>query len=345
MVSRVGERGRRPWYRRRAVIAWASVIVVLGVLTVFSFVSPWPSALLIRTVFEVNAHQTVQTMEKYAPTGGLRERMNVPYAPGGSSDTTFDLFAPEGAVQPRTTVVWIHGGAWISGDKSNVDPYVRIIASHGYTGISLNYTVAPEAQYPTALKQLNSALGYILEHAAELGVDPSHIVLAGDSAGAQYAAQLAVMATNESYTQRLGIRPALTKDHLAAVVLDCGIYDVRGIPKAPGIGGWGFRTALWAYLGTKDWSHTPGGEAMTTVDHVTKDFPRTWISGGNADPLTAGQSKPMAAKLKGLGVQVTSVFYPENETPPLQHEYQFHLNLAAARSALNSTLQFLGTVG
>jgi hypothetical protein len=53
----------------------------------------------------------------------------------------------------------------------------------------------------------------------------------------------------------------------------------------------------------------------------------------------------MAAKLKGLGVQVTSVFYPENETPPLQHEYQFHLNLAAARSALNSTLQFLGTVG
>jgi acetyl esterase/lipase len=322
-----------------------SVVVVLGIGALVSFVNPWPSALLIRTVFEMNAKKTVDVMRPYEPTGGIRQRMNVAYEPGGSPDTTFDLFAPSGAVQPRTTVVWIHGGAWISGDKGNVDPYVKMIASHGYTGISLNYTVAPEAQYPTALNQLNSALAYILAHAAELGVDPSHIVVAGDSAGAQYAAQLAVMVTNPAYTQSLGIRPALSPDQLAAVILDCGIYDVRGIPKAPGIGGWGFRVALWAYLGTKDWSHTPGGEAMTTIDHVTKDFPRTWISGGNADPLTAGQSKPMAAKLKGLGVDVTSVFYPEDETPALKHEYQFHLNLAPARSALTSTIDFLGTVG
>lgn len=334
-----------PWYRRHAVIAWGSVVIVLAIGTVFAFVNPWPSALLIRTVFEINAHQTVQTMLKYAPTSGLRERMNVPYESGGSSDTTFDLYAPSGPVQPRTTVVWIHGGAWISGSKENVDPYVEMIASHGYTGISLNYTVAPEAQYPTALKQLNSALGYLIDHAAELGIDPSHIVLAGDSAGAQYAAQLAVMVTNEAYAKGLGIRPALTSDQLAAVILNCGIYDVRGIPKAPGIGGWGFRVALWAYLGTKDWSHTPGGEAMTTIDHVTKNFPRTWISGGNADPLTASQSKPMAAKLKALGVPVTSVFYPADENPPLEHEYQFHLNHPAARSALASTIAFLGTIG
>lgn len=326
-------------------MVWASIVVVVAVGVLVSFVSPWPSALLIRTFFEIDARQTVQTMEKYAPTGGLRERMNVPYAPGGSPDTTFDLFAPKGAVQPRTTVVWIHGGAWISGSKSNVDPYVRMIAARGYTGISLNYTVAPEAQYPTALNQLNTALAYLVDHAAELGVDPTRIVLAGDSAGAQYAAQLAVLVTNPAYANKVGIAPSLSPKQLAAVVLDCGIYDVRGIPSAPGIGGWGFRIALWAYLGTKDWSHTPGGEAMTTVDHVTKDFPRTWISGGNADPLTAGQSKPMAAKLTSLGVPVTSVFYPADETPPLKHEYQFHLNDAAARSAFESTIDFLGTIG
>lgn len=341
----MGERARGPWYRRRAVVAWGCVVVVVAVATVFSLVNPWPSALLIRTVFEIDANKTVDVMMKYAPTSGIRERMNVTYETGGSPDTTFDVFAPSGAVQPRTTVVWIHGGAWISGSKENVDPYVKMIASHSYTGIALNYTIAPEAQYPTALKQLNSALGYIVEHAAELGVDPSHIVLAGDSAGAQYAAQLAVLVTNAEYAKALSIRPALTSDQLAAVILNCGIYDMRGIPKAPGIGGWGFRVALWAYLGTKDWSHTPGGEAMTTIDHVTKDFPRTWISGGNADPLTAGQSKPMAAKLNALGVPVTSVFYPADENPPLEHEYQFHLNLAPARSALQSTLQFLGTIG
>ena len=52
----------------------------------------------------------------------------------------------------------------------------------------------------------------------------------------------------------------------------------------------------------------------------------------------------MAAELKKLGVDVTTVFYPADETPPLPHEYQFHLNTAAARSALDSTIAFLGTV-
>ncbi|MGN6126019.1 MAG: alpha/beta hydrolase [Humibacter sp.] len=340
----MGEKIQRPWYLRHGVIVWGAVILVVAVGAVYSFVSPWPSALLIRTVFEQNAKKTVDIMRPYEPTSGIRERMNVPYAPGGSSNTTFDLFAPSGPVTARTTVVWIHGGAWISGDKSNVDPYVKMIASHGYTTVALNYTVAPEAQYPVALKQLNTALGYLVEHAAELGIDPDRIVLAGDSAGSQYVAQLAVLVTNPAYAERLGIHPALNTEQLRAMVLNCGIYDVTKIPSAPGIGGWGFRAALWAYFGTKDWSNAPGGKAMSTIDFVTKDFPPTWISGGNADPLTAGQSKPMAAKLEGLGVPVTSVFYPKDETPPLPHEYQFHLNHAAARSALASTIAFLGTV-
>ncbi|WP_243064794.1 alpha/beta hydrolase [Humibacter sp. RRB41] len=340
----MGEKTRKPWYRRGGVITGASIVVVLGLGTLFSFVSPWPSSLAIRTMFELNARQTVVVMQKYVPDSGVKERANIAYTPGGSSDTTFDLFAPTGPVTPRTTVVWIHGGAWISGDKRNVDPYVKIIASHGYTTVALNYTVAPEAQYPVALKQLNTALGYLVTHASELGIDPDSIVLAGDSAGAQYAAQLAAMATNASYAHEVGIRPALNADQLKATVLNCGIYNVAQIPSAPGIGGWGFRTALWAYFGTKDWSNTAGGKEMSTIDHVTKDFPATWISGGNDDPLTAGQSKPMAAKLNDLGVPVTPVFYPKDETPPLHHEYQFHLNDAAARSALNSTIAFLGTV-
>ena len=83
---------------------------------------------------------------------------------------------------------------------------------------------------------------------------------------------------------------------------------------------------------------------MSTIEYVTADFPTTWISGGNGDPLTNSQSKPLAKKLAGLGVEVTSVFYPEDESPALPHEYQFHLNFAKARSALQSTVDFLDTV-
>jgi acetyl esterase/lipase len=319
------------------------IVAVLAVATTVSFVNPWPSALLIRTLFEANARQTVTEMQKYVPASGVRSRTGIAYAPGGT-DTTLDWFAPEGAVHPRTTVIWIHGGAWISGSSQNVDPYLRIIASHGFTAIALNYTVAPEARYPTALGQLDTALAYLLAHTRELGIDPDRIVLAGDSAGAQYAAQLAVAVTNPAYADEFDLHPPLNRSQLRAVVLDCGIYDVRGIPDAPGIGGWGFRTALWSYLGTKDWSHTTGGRAMTTISAVTADFPRTWISGGNADPLTDVQSKPFAARLSQLGVAVEPVFYPADEQPALPHEYQFHLDDAAARSALDSTIAFLRSV-
>ena len=307
------------------------------------FLSPWPAALLIRDLFGKGAQQTVEEMEPFVPVSGIEAQLGLQYGDGGE-DTTFDLFRPEGESGPLPTVVWIHGGAWISGESQNVDPYLRMITSHGYTTVSLNYTVAPEAVYPTAVTQLNDALAYLVANAEDLGIDADRIVIAGDSAGANLTSQLAVITTSPEYAAQVGVEPALTPEQLKGVVLNCGIYDVSGIPNAPGIAGWGFRIALWAYLGEKDWSNTPGGQEMSTLDYVTEDFPTTWISGGNGDPLTDTQSKPLAEKLQGLGVDVESVFYPEDHEPSLPHEYQFHLDYGDAQSALVSTLEYLDRV-
>ncbi|WP_202565975.1 alpha/beta hydrolase [Agreia sp. COWG] len=334
---------RRPWYRRKRIVLPAASLG-LGLITAIVWaVSPWPASLAIRTVFTKGANDTVAEMTPYVPASGIDEKLDVSYA-GQAADTTLDVFSPTGTSAPLTTVVWIHGGAWISGSKENVDPYVKIIASHGYTTVALNYTVSPETSYPVALKQLNTALGYLVEHAAEYNIDPSRLVLAGDSAGAQLTSQLANLTTNPAFARELGITPRLQPDQLAAVILNCGIYDVSEIPNAPGIGGWGFRVALWAYLGEKDWSNTKAGDQMSSVDYVTAAFPRTYISGGNGDPLTATQSQPFAEKLTSLGVPVTSVFYAPDHEPKLPHEYQFHLDYPDAQTALESTLEFLKTL-
>lgn len=333
----------RPWHRRPGRVIPLTLLIAGVFVAAVAYMSPWPAALVIRALFEQSAAGTVREMLPYVPAHGIDERRDVAYADDGV-DTTFDAFSPSDSRGPLPTVVWIHGGAWISGAKENVDPYTRILAARGYTTIALNYTISPEVTYPTALTQLATALGYLVEHAAELRIDPDRIVIAGDSAGAQYTAQLATLITNPAYAQLVGIDPGLSTTQLRAVVLDCGIYDVSGIPNAPGIGGWGFRTALWAYLGERDWSHTPGGEQMSTIDDVTGDFPPTWISGGNADPLTNTQSKPFAARLRELGVPVTSVFYPDDHVPALPHEYQFHLDVEDAWAALESTVTFLDEV-
>jgi acetyl esterase/lipase len=317
------------------------VVVTVGVVAaVILALTPWPSAMLIRSVFESGARSTIAEMKPYVPDTKLTEQRDVSYADGGA-DTTLDAFTPASATGALPTIVWIHGGAWISGVKGDVDPYLRILASHDYTTISLNYTIAPEAAYPTAVRQLNEALGYITKHAAELNVDPDQIVLAGDSAGAQLASQLAAMTTNPDYAHLLGIAPALSKDQLVATVLNCGVYDLRAMAELSGLPAWGFKVALWAYTGTKDWSETYAGSTMSTVQFVTEDFPATYISGGNGDGLTWLQSVPMAAALKAAGVDVTSVFYSADHTPSLPHEYQFHLDFPDARAALDKTLAFL----
>ena len=263
---------RKHWYDSTVKVGLLALGIAVVTVIVVSFVNPWPTALLIRSLFERGAQETIAEMQPYVPKSGVDAQRDIAYGDSGA-DTSFDVFKPAGTTKPLTTVVWIHGGAWISGDKRDVDPYLQIIASHGYTTVGLDYTISPETTYPTALKQLNSALGFLVAHAAEYDIDPQRIVLAGDSAGAQYTSQLATLVTNPAYAKRVGVVPSLSEDQLSAVILNCGIYDVRGIPDAPGIGGWGFRIALWSYLGEKDWSKTSGGRDMSTIEDVTGDLP------------------------------------------------------------------------
>lgn len=327
--------------RRRLWIALAVVVVIMLVAAIVTSVTPWPSAMLIRATFESSATATVAEMEQYVPAGQLREVHDVRY--GGAGDAaTLDVFTPAADGDQLPAVVWVHGGAWISGSQANVEPYLKILAAEGYTTIGVDYGVGPEATYPTAVTQVNDALDYITAHAAELSVDPSQIVLAGDSAGAQLASQVATLITNPAYAELVGIQPSLTPAQLAGVILNCGVYDLQAMSELDGLAAWGFKVALWAYTGTKDWSEQSSGATMSTIDFVTEDFPPTYISGGNGDGLTWLQSIPMSQRLDERGVTVTEVFWPAPHEPALPHEYQFHLDLPEAQEALDETIAWLG---
>lgn len=331
------------WFRRpRHIVLTAVAVAVVGLL-VWTSSSPWPSAMVIRAVFESSRDANIAELNRHLPETLPLERLDVPYGDAGP-DTSFDIFWPQTGADALPTVVWIHGGAWISGDKVDVAPYLRILAAEGYTTVGLNYTVAPEGAYPTAIRQLNDALAHLVANADEYHIDTDRIVIAGDSAGAQLASQLAAMITNPDYAELVGITPALGSGQLVGAVLNCGVYELDGMAKLNGIVSWGFKTALWAYTGTKDWSAEAPGALMSSLEFATADFPPTWISGGNADGLTWLQSVPMAHRLEELGVDVTRVFYAADHTPALGHEYQFHLDGADAQAALASTLAFLERV-
>ncbi len=175
-------------------------------------------------------------------------------------------------------------------------------------------SLAPEAQFPTPVRQTNAALAWVGANAARYGIDPARVFLAGDSAGAQIAAQTALGIVEPAYARNIGVSPGLPREALRGVVLFCGPYDPALLNFDSAFGHF-MRTVLWSYLGTRD----PGDPRLAAMDltpHVTAAFPPAFISVGNADPL-APQSYAFADALRAKGVAVDALFFPADHRPAL----------------------------
>ncbi|MFF3014273.1 alpha/beta hydrolase [Streptomyces sp. NPDC057939] len=95
----------------------------------------------------------------------------------------------------RGAVVWLHGGGFLLGDLDTEHPWAgRIAAGSGAVVISVDYRLAPEHPFPAALDDAYAVLGWAVENAAELGVEPDRVAIGGHSAGANLAAAAALRA-------------------------------------------------------------------------------------------------------------------------------------------------------
>ena len=117
----------------------------------------------------------------------------------------FDLYLPKDAdkAQPLPLVVWIHGGGFIAGEKEGTENVMTCLAAAGYAAVSLDYPVAPEHRYPAAIKAIDAFFAFLPKLSDRFPVDLTRIVLGGDSAGAQLAAQFAAKETNAELRARM----------------------------------------------------------------------------------------------------------------------------------------------
>jgi acetyl esterase len=91
--------------------------------------------------------------------------------------------------------LFIHGGGWCSGSIYERGMRCRdLAAGAGCVVASVDYRLAPENQYPTAPEDCYAALGWLVDQASELGIDPSAVSVGGESAGGNLAAVVALMA-------------------------------------------------------------------------------------------------------------------------------------------------------
>jgi len=331
------ERSSGKWLRVAIVIFTILPLLLLSALIAFQ-VSPWPSVLLIRRAFNQDAQSASQALEKHVPPA-LSAQLNERYDPA-DPDALLDVFYPSAiADKPLPTIVWVHGGGWVSGNKDDIANYGKVLAGKGYTVVGVDYSLAPGKTFPTPIRQVNAALGYLVQNAERLRIDPDHLILAGDSGGAHIAAVTANAIAVPSYAAMLGIVPAVERRQLAALLLYCGAYTIDGVDLDGPFGKF-LSTVLWSFSGSKNFKSNPNFAAAWVLNHVTAEFPPSFISAGNGDPLLP-QSIALADRLDGRGVRVERLFFANDRQPRLPHEYQFNLDNEAGRLALERSVAFL----
>ena len=129
------------------------------------------------------------------PVGSVSE--HVLDGPGGALRVR--LYRPVTATtEPTPAVVFAHGGGFVFCDLDTHDDLCRSLCNGtDATIVSVDYRLAPEHPGPAAADDVHAAFRWVHERAAELGIDPARIALAGDSAGGNLAAVTAVRARDE----------------------------------------------------------------------------------------------------------------------------------------------------
>ncbi|MFN8028005.1 MAG: alpha/beta hydrolase [Acidimicrobiia bacterium] len=303
------------------------------------WVTPYPMARAVRRQFAASGAATNQALEAHVPDD-VEWWFDEPY--GTAPHEVYDLyrpFDPDGTRPVLPAIVWVHGGGFVGGDKGHLRGWCCILASRGFAVVAPRYTLAPEVAYPAPVQQVVDVLGHLTRDAAAVGVDPDRIVVAGDSAGAQIAAQAAAVVADPAYADASGVVVAEGTPVPAGAVLCCGPYDLALVRPGKGLFADFETCCMWSYAGTRSFRTSRDFTTMSVVDHVSPAFPPTFVTVGNADPL-APHTESLVRALEAQGVAVEQACFAADHQPALEHEYQFDLSLADARDALARIVAF-----
>ncbi len=154
-------------------------------------------------------------------TAGRVER-DIAYAEPKNARQMLDVYAPaSGSKHP--IVIWIHGGGWRNGDKSEVDHKPDLFVPKGYVFAAMSYRFWPTVVMETIVRDVAKSIRWVHDNAARYGGDPNRIILTGHSAGAQLAA---LICTDQRYLKAEGLSPAILK---GCIPVDGDTYDVPAI--------------------------------------------------------------------------------------------------------------------
>ncbi|MDT8974912.1 alpha/beta hydrolase [Paenibacillus sp. chi10] len=333
-------RTKKPRKRRIGLLISLVLIILVPYILVNS--TPALTALFVRKLFETPIATQPAGYASYSSQVQVQHDLTYP---SRYKDNRFDIYLPQSSsaegAKSYPTIIWVHGGAYVGGDKKDLAIFSTMLASQGYVVLAMNYERAPEAKYPTPLLQLDECYQYVKANPDRFPIDTNRLFFAGDSAGAQIASNYTAIQTNSDLARQMGMEQAVPRDTIKGMLLYCGPFDLQlfhstkySLPVQ-----FFLNQVAWSYIGEKNWHEVEKVKLASVVNFVTKDYPPTFITDGNKNSFEE-HGRELAARLEAVNVPVHSLFFVQNEAIT-EHEFQFKLDTESGMKALEQSLSFL----
>lgn len=259
--------------------------------------------------------------------GDIERRDNLSYGDFGKWNL-LDIYYPRGTSKPIPTIVSIHGGGYVYGDKEIYQYYCMHLAQQGFVVVNFNYRLAPKVKYPSIITEVNQVMQWICEHSKEYHIDTNNLFLVGDSAGAQMASQYATIVTNPDYAKLFDFKvPSFT---LRAIGLNCGMYDKTDQGK-------GFLFSIVnEYFKNNTEQHK---KQLDVLKYITKEYPPAHITSAPNDFLLAN-ADPMHQFLQAKGVKSECKIYGTKEQKEVAHVFHVDIRSAEAKQCNEEQCSF-----
>ena len=225
--------------------------------------------------------------------------------PGGpSGQVSIRILRQQDATGQLPVLFYTHGAGWVFGNAHTHDRLIReLTAGTGAAVVFTNYSLSPEARYPTAIEELYAALSWVAEHGSENNLDGSRIVVAGDSVGGNMSAAITLMVK-----QRSG--PQLSAQVLFYPVTDASFDTDSYHQFAEGY--FLSRDAMKWFWNQYTTDENQRNEITASPLRATSDdlagLPKALLITGEADVLR-DEGEAYGRKLREAGVDVTATRY------------------------------------
>jgi acetyl esterase len=221
---------------------------------------------------------------------------------GPNGQVAIKILRPQNAPENLPVIVYIHGAGWVFGNAHTHDRLIRELTVGANTAVIFpNYSLSPEAKYPTAIEEIYAVVKWAAENGREHGMDPDRLTIAGDSVGGNMAAAVTLMAK-----ERGG--PSIGKQLLFYPVTDAS-FDTESYHQFAT--GYFLRRdgMMWFWdqytTDPKERAEITASPLRATIEQL-KGLPQALVITGEADVLR-DEGEAYANKLREAGVNVTAV--------------------------------------